>query len=200
MRPIESGDVADVLALNEANVELLAPLDGERLDQILTWADRALVIEGKVMPTDADDLSPGMETQVRFSALQERNLPILKGQLTKISADSFEDPRTGSRYFKIEAVVPPAELAKLALVVWGADMLTRKRKLLHQQKHLLIPLVPVAALVVGLVLLGGDLGTLHIGLGALGDPAERVEEAGGVAGREQLLRVGRAALTAELDG
>ena len=55
--------------------------------------------------------------------------------------------------------IQPAELAKLALVVWGADMLTRKRKLLHQQKHVLIPLVPVAALVVGLVLLGGDLGT-----------------------------------------
>ena len=55
--------------------------------------------------------------------------------------------------------IQPAELAKLALVVWGADLLTRKRKLLHQQKHVLIPLVPVAALVVGLVLLGGDLGT-----------------------------------------
>lgn len=55
--------------------------------------------------------------------------------------------------------IQPAELAKVALVMWGADMLTRKRKLLHQQKHVLIPLVPVAALVVGLVLLGGDLGT-----------------------------------------
>ena len=55
--------------------------------------------------------------------------------------------------------IQPAELAKLALVVWGADLLTRKRKLLHQPKHVLIPLIPVAALIVGLVLLGGDLGT-----------------------------------------
>jgi len=55
--------------------------------------------------------------------------------------------------------IQPAELAKLALVVWGADLLTRKRKLLHQPKHLLIPLAPVAALAIGLVLLGGDLGT-----------------------------------------
>ena len=84
--------------------------------------DRALVIEGKVMPTDADDLSPGMETQVRFSALQERNLPILKGQLTKISADSFEDARSGARYFKIEAVVPPAQLAKLELIRRGGAL------------------------------------------------------------------------------
>jgi cell division protein FtsW len=55
--------------------------------------------------------------------------------------------------------IQPSELAKLALVIWGADLLTRKRKLLHQQKHVLIPLVPVAALVIGLVLLGSDLGT-----------------------------------------
>jgi HlyD family secretion protein len=84
--------------------------------------DRALVIEGKVSPTDADDLSPGMETQVRFSALQERNLPILKGKLTKISADSFEDQRTGLQYFKIEAVVPPSELAKLDLIRRGGAL------------------------------------------------------------------------------
>jgi len=84
--------------------------------------DRALVIEGKVSPTDADDLSPGMQTQVRFSALQERNLPILKGKLTKISADSFEDQRTGMQYFKIEAVVPPSELAKLDLIRRGGAL------------------------------------------------------------------------------
>jgi cell division protein FtsW len=55
--------------------------------------------------------------------------------------------------------IQPAEAAKFALVLWGADLLTRKRKLLHQNRHLVIPLLPVAAIVIGLVLLGGDLGT-----------------------------------------
>jgi cell division protein FtsW len=55
--------------------------------------------------------------------------------------------------------IQPAEAAKYALVLWGADLLTRKRKLLHQNRHLVIPLLPVAAIVIGLVLLGGDLGT-----------------------------------------
>ncbi len=55
--------------------------------------------------------------------------------------------------------IQPAEAAKYALVLWGADLLTRKRKLLHQNKHLLIPLLPVAAVIILLVLLGGDLGT-----------------------------------------
>ena len=55
--------------------------------------------------------------------------------------------------------IQPAEAAKLALVLWGADLLTRKRKLLHQPKHLLIPLLPWRRSSIGLVLLGGDLGT-----------------------------------------
>ena len=75
--------------------------------------DRDLIIEGKVSPTDADDLRLGMSTQIRFTALQERNLPILRGTISKVSADSLEDERTGQRYFKIEVVVPPAELSKV---------------------------------------------------------------------------------------
>lgn len=53
----------------------------------------------------------------------------------------------------------PSEAAKLALVVWGADLLTRKRSLLTQWRHLLVPLLPAAGAVLLLVLLGGDLGT-----------------------------------------
>jgi cell division protein FtsW len=53
----------------------------------------------------------------------------------------------------------PAELAKLALALWGADLLVRKQKLLDQRSHLLVPLVPVAALVLVLILLQPDFGT-----------------------------------------
>jgi cell division protein FtsW len=55
--------------------------------------------------------------------------------------------------------VQPSEAAKLALVIWSADMLTRKQRLLTQWRHLLVPLLPVAGLLIGLVLLGDDLGT-----------------------------------------
>ena len=75
--------------------------------------DRALVIEARAAPTDADDIKLGMNTQVRFSAIQEKNLPILQGEVSRISADSFEDERTGLRYFEIEVIVPPAELDKI---------------------------------------------------------------------------------------
>lgn len=76
--------------------------------------DKALVVLAKASPNDADDLSRGMETQVRFSGIQERSLPILMGKISKVSADSFEDNRTGLEYFEIEVMVPPAEMQKIA--------------------------------------------------------------------------------------
>jgi cell division protein FtsW len=53
----------------------------------------------------------------------------------------------------------PSEFCKFALVVWAAAVLARKRPLLNQPMHALVPVVPGAALVLGLVLLGHDLGT-----------------------------------------
>ncbi|ARF54894.1 putative lipid II flippase FtsW [Streptomyces gilvosporeus] len=58
----------------------------------------------------------------------------------------------------------PSEFGKLALVLWGADLLARKqeKKLLTQWKQLLVPLAPVAFLLLGLIMLGGDMGTAII--------------------------------------
>jgi cell division protein FtsW len=53
----------------------------------------------------------------------------------------------------------PSEIAKLAIILWCADLYARKEKLLGDWKHTLIPMVPVTGLVCGLVLLQGDLGT-----------------------------------------
>lgn len=72
--------------------------------------DRALVIQAMVAPADADDLTIGQETQVRFTSLHERDLPILKGKLTKLSADSFLDEKSGQRFFRSEVSVGPDQL------------------------------------------------------------------------------------------
>ncbi len=54
----------------------------------------------------------------------------------------------------------PSELVKLGLVLVGALILSRKHRRLDELGHVVVPFVfPVAALCVGLVLLGGDLGT-----------------------------------------
>ena len=59
-------------------------------------------------------------------------------------------------------VVQPAEVSKIALILWGATVLARKRPLLDRTAHLLVPVVPAAFLVLGLVLLGRDLGTAMV--------------------------------------
>ncbi|MFF2132531.1 putative lipid II flippase FtsW [Streptomyces olivochromogenes] len=60
--------------------------------------------------------------------------------------------------------IQPSEFGKLALVLWGADLLARKqdRGMLAQWKHMLVPLVPGTFLLLGLIMLGGDMGTAII--------------------------------------
>ncbi len=60
--------------------------------------------------------------------------------------------------------VQPSEFAKLALVLWGADLLARKEKLgqLTDWRHILVPLLPAAALMCVLVMIGKDLGTTFL--------------------------------------
>jgi len=58
--------------------------------------------------------------------------------------------------------IQPSEFAKLALALWLGVVLARKRPLLHQWMHVVVPGVVVAVGVIGLVLLGQDLGTALI--------------------------------------
>jgi len=60
--------------------------------------------------------------------------------------------------------VQPSEIAKLALAVWGADLLARKEKLgmLTDWRHILLPLLPGTGVLALLVMGGDDLGTTSI--------------------------------------
>jgi len=55
----------------------------------------------------------------------------------------------------------PSELAKLVLIVWGADVFARKHrgKLLADTRHILVPFLPVTAVFILMVAVQGDLGT-----------------------------------------
>lgn len=57
--------------------------------------------------------------------------------------------------------VQPSEFAKLAVLIWGADLLARKESLrsLTRARHVLVPLVPGFAAMVALVMCEPDLGT-----------------------------------------
>lgn len=60
--------------------------------------------------------------------------------------------------------VQPSEFAKLALLIWAADLLARKDELkqLNDWRALLVPLLPGSAMLALLVMLGDDLGTTFV--------------------------------------
>jgi cell division protein FtsW len=57
--------------------------------------------------------------------------------------------------------IQPSEFAKLAILLWGADLLARKESLrtLTSARHVLVPLVPGFVAMITLVMLEPDLGT-----------------------------------------
>jgi len=70
------------------------------------------------------------------------------------------------RWFTIGPIsIQPVEVAKLSLALWGAHVLVNKKAVLHQYRHLLVPVVPVALLLFTLVILEPDLGsTITLGV------------------------------------
>lgn len=85
---------------------------GQRLMDIVP--DRAeLVVAARVSPNDVDDLSVGMTGELRFSGLHDRNLPVLSGTMTQVSADALTDEKTGESFYTVEFKVPEAEMAKI---------------------------------------------------------------------------------------
>ncbi|HEX3787761.1 MAG TPA: putative lipid II flippase FtsW [Pseudonocardiaceae bacterium] len=70
------------------------------------------------------------------------------------------------RWFAIGPIsIQPVEVAKLGLALWGANVLVSKRAVLHQYRHLLVPVVPVALVMFTLVILQPDLGsTITLGV------------------------------------
>ncbi|WP_327754715.1 HlyD family type I secretion periplasmic adaptor subunit [Sphingobium sp. SJ10-10] len=88
---------------------------GQKLMDIVP--DRAgLVIEARISPEDIDDLKAGQKAQIKFNSLHERDLPIMDGQITRLSADSFQDEKAGVSFYTAEVLVPSKELEVIRTV------------------------------------------------------------------------------------
>ena len=96
---------------------------GQRLMDVIP--DRTpMTVEARVSPQDGDDVEVGQTAFVRFDALHERSLPPLEGKVTRVSADSFTDEKTGETYFTASVDVPESQLA-LVREVRGNDFQLR---------------------------------------------------------------------------
>lgn len=69
--------------------------------------------EIRVFATDIDQIYPGQEASLKFNAFNGRQIPIILGRVTQISADSFLDQRTQKTYYEVKVSLLPEEMAKL---------------------------------------------------------------------------------------
>lgn len=75
--------------------------------------DRPLIITTRIQPTNIDQVYPGQEVNLLFSALDTRNTPQLVGTVVQVSADAFTDEQRGTSYYTALIVLSDGEMARL---------------------------------------------------------------------------------------
>jgi membrane fusion protein, type I secretion system len=85
---------------------------GEQLMLIVPATD-ALAVEARIMPQEIDQIRLGQTAILRFSAFNQRTTPELTGEVSRISADTSQDQKTGIAFYTVRVTVPQRELARL---------------------------------------------------------------------------------------
>ena len=75
--------------------------------------DRPLVIAAKVDPLHIDDVYPGQTARLVLSAFDMRTTPELEGEVLAVSADAFDDERSGVPFYRAEIVLSEGQRARL---------------------------------------------------------------------------------------
>ena len=75
--------------------------------------DRPLVIATQVLVVDVDQVFIGQDVTLRFSAFDQRRTPELKGKVTLLSADAFQNETSGLSYYRAEVQLDEGEIDRL---------------------------------------------------------------------------------------
>jgi HlyD family secretion protein len=92
---------------------------GQKLMDIVPEGE-PLVIDAKIQPNDAEDLKVGQSLEIRIPAFHDRRMPTLNGTISRVSADSLVDEKSGASFFIAEVTVPRSQL-RLIHDVRGAE-------------------------------------------------------------------------------
>jgi HlyD family secretion protein len=88
---------------------------GDPIMLIVPEADN-LAVEVKVNPQDIDQLLLNQKAILRFSAFNARTTPEIEGIVTRISADTSTDQRTGQSYYTIRIAMTTEQIERLGNV------------------------------------------------------------------------------------
>ena len=127
------GQLSDLVEQSRAatdvarRIDILAPIDGkvtglavhtiggvvkpgETLMSLVPHDDK-LIVEARISPLDIDQVREGLEAKVRLTAFKQRFVKPVDGTVVNVSADRFDDQRTGEAYFIARIEIPQRELA-----------------------------------------------------------------------------------------
>jgi len=65
-------------------------------------SDEELVVEARIETINIDQIYPGQNARLRFSAFSARTTPEVPGKVVKVSPDTFTDEATGMSYYSAE--------------------------------------------------------------------------------------------------
>jgi HlyD family secretion protein len=85
---------------------------GEPIMLVVPDAEK-LAVEAKVNPQDIDKVQVGQSAVLRFSAFDTRTTPEITGKVTRVSADTTTDQRTGLSYYTIRIALERDQTARL---------------------------------------------------------------------------------------
>jgi HlyD family secretion protein len=85
---------------------------GEPIMLVVPDAEK-LAVEAKVNPQDIDKVQVGQPAVLRFSAFDTRTTPEISGKVTRVSADTTSDQRTGFSYYTIRIALERDQTARL---------------------------------------------------------------------------------------
>jgi HlyD family secretion protein len=85
---------------------------GDPIMLIVPEADN-LSVEAKVNPQDIDQLQLNQKAMLRFTAFNARTTPEIEGTVTRISADTSTDQRTGQSYYTVRIGMAADQVERL---------------------------------------------------------------------------------------
>jgi HlyD family secretion protein len=72
-----------------------------------------LVVKVRVETIHIDQVHPGQEAALRFSAFDQRTTPEVMGHVLSVSADAYLDEKVGLQYYEAEIALDPGEKERL---------------------------------------------------------------------------------------
>lgn len=105
---VRAPQAGTVVGLSVFNAGSIAAAGQRLLDIVPTRAK--LEIQAEVPLENGDDLQIGQIVEVKFSGIQDRGLPVLRGRLATFSADAFVDTVRDSSYYLATIELQPDQI------------------------------------------------------------------------------------------